>query len=51
MELQDLDRVAQEINEYENYMTYDEYRSYQAEYNTWLDEQWAIEEERRGYNW
>ena len=51
MELQDLDQIAQEINEYEQYMTEGQFRQYQEEYNYWLDMQWAIEEERKGYNW
>ena len=48
IDLQDLELIAAEVNEFEQWMSKDELLEYQEEYNAWVDEQWAIEEARRG---
>lgn len=48
IDLQDLDVIAAEVNEFEQWMTKDEVLEYRDEYNAWVEEQWAIEEARRG---
>ena len=48
IDLQDLDVIAAEVNEFEQWMTKDEVLEYRVEYNAWVEEQWAIEEARRG---
>jgi hypothetical protein len=49
--LDDLERMAREIESYEGWMTDCELRQYREEYNLWLEEQWAIEEMRQGHAW